>query len=104
MIPDWWTLLCLQIGPAVFTTRHKPVPTLSTKTGSVCDYQPQESCEMIIFDTVILRIVAVLIRLKVILLAAAAVLFVSNLAARTGQRKAAPRRSSTGHPRLDLRA
>ena len=57
---------------------------------------------MAIFDTVIIGIVAVLISLKVILLAAAAVPFVSGLTARIQQRKTALRPSSPGHPRLDL--
>jgi hypothetical protein len=57
---------------------------------------------MAIFDTVIIGIVAVLISLKVILLAAAAVLFVSGLTARIRQHKTALRPSSPGHPRLDL--
>ena len=57
---------------------------------------------MTIFDTVIFGVVAALVSLKVILLAAAAVLFVTALSARIRQRKHALRRSSPGHPRLDL--
>jgi hypothetical protein len=57
---------------------------------------------MAIFDTVTIGIVALLISLKVILLATAAVLFVSGLTARIQQRKTALRRSSPGHHRLDL--
>ena len=57
---------------------------------------------MAIFDTVIIGIVAVLISLKVILLAAAAILFVSGLTARIRQRKTTHRRPSPGNPRLNL--
>lgn len=56
---------------------------------------------MTIFDTVIFGFVAALISLKVILLASAAVLFVSGLAARIQRRNTTPRRSSPVHPRLD---
>ena len=57
---------------------------------------------MTIFDSVIFGVVAVLISLKVILLAAAAVLFVSGLTAHIRQRKAARRCSFPEHPRLNL--
>ena len=57
---------------------------------------------MTIFDAVIFILVAALIGMKVMLLAAAAVLFVSVLRAYIRRRKTALRRSSAGHPRLDL--
>jgi hypothetical protein len=57
---------------------------------------------MVIFESIILAIVTALVSLKAILLAAAAVLFVYSLSARIRKRKTALRRSSPGHPRLDL--
>jgi hypothetical protein len=57
---------------------------------------------MAIFESIIFAIVAALVSLKAILLAAAAVLFVYSLSARIRKRKTALRRSSPGHPRLDL--
>lgn len=57
---------------------------------------------MTIFDTVFVSVVAALISLKVILLVAAVVLFVTGLTARIQQRKHALRRASPGLPRLDL--
>ena len=57
---------------------------------------------MIVFESLVLAVVAALVGLKAILLAAAVVLFVYSLSARIRKRKAALRRSSPGHPRLDL--
>lgn len=57
---------------------------------------------MIIFESLVFAIVAALVGLKAILLAAAVVLFVYSLSSRIRKRRAARRRSSPGHPRLDL--
>jgi hypothetical protein len=57
---------------------------------------------MAIFESMIFAIVAALVSLKAMLLAAAVVLFVHSLSARIRQRKAAPKRYSPEHSRLDL--
>ena len=57
---------------------------------------------MVIFENTIFAVVAALVSLKAILLAAAVVLFVHSLSARIRKRNSALRRSSPGHPRLDL--
>ena len=57
---------------------------------------------MVIFEGVIFAIVAALVSLKAILLAAAVVLFLYSLSVRIRKRKAALRRSSSVHPRLDM--
>ena len=59
---------------------------------------------MIIIETLIFGIVAVLFSLKVFLLAAAAVLLVYSLTARIRKRKTALLQSSPAYRRLDLRA